>query len=143
MRIPLNRFVTFVKPWLNLAAGAVAAWLVAKANVLGLPGLGSHQQELATWLAGAGVWVLTTVIAQVGDLKWLKGHHIELVNDGEIAAAALVHAPSLPAPPAGEFTDADADHVPVEDLPSDDEEFASPPPSSVQGYGPGEGPGRE
>jgi hypothetical protein len=123
MTIPFNRFVTFVKPWLNVIAGAVAAWFVAKANVLGIHGL--DEANTATWVSGALAWALTTGAVQLGDLKWLQGHHITIENDGLVAAAAVSHdAPG--ATPSLE--DAEASAVADDELPSDDEEFAAPPP---------------
>lgn len=127
--MPLNRFITFVKPYLNLLAGAIAAYLIAKANVLGLPGLGEHGDELITAIAGALTWLFTQGAAQLGDLKWLKGHHLTLAGDATVQAAALTAA--APGPP--DATGIDPVHEALlelgEDLPSDDEEFAAPPPN--------------
>lgn len=115
MTIPFNRFVAFAKPYINLLAGALAAWLVAKLNVLGIPGLGEHENELATGLTAAGVWALTQGAAQLGDLRWLKGHHIEIIAQAKVDAAAATQTPSTGT-------------VVV----SDEEEFASPPPESSE-----------
>lgn len=76
--MPLNRIITFIKPYLNLLAGAFAAWLVAKANVLGIPGLGENGDDLQTAIAAVLVWAVTQGAAQLGDVKWLRGHHIEM-----------------------------------------------------------------
>lgn len=135
----LNRFIAFVKPYLNLLAGGLAAWLVAKLNVLGIPGLGDHQNELATGLAAAGVWALTQGAAQLGDLKWLKGHHVQLAADAAVQAAALTPAPITSVPLSYEPIDLHplagrvepTVHVVEEELPSDEEEFGSPPPESA------------
>jgi hypothetical protein len=125
--MPLNRFITFVKPYINLAAGAIAAWLIAKANVLGIPGLGQHGNELQMGIAAALAWGLTQLATQTGDLKWLKGHHLAIIGDAEVQAAALqATAAALPA------VAVDAEHDALvaldEQLPSDEAEFASPPP---------------
>lgn len=146
LQIPFNRFVTFIKPWINAGAATLAAYVVAKANILGIPGLGSHQNELATGLAAAGIGVLTWAGAQLGDWKWLKGHHIELAGDAAVKAALI----TAPGDPRDTTTRADPHeatlHVAIdgrevtrsvadaaregdEDLPSDDEEFAEPPPA--------------
>jgi hypothetical protein len=120
--MPLNRFIAFVKPYINLLAGAISAWLIAKANVLSIPGLGEHGDELTAGIAAAITFAVTTLATQVGDLKWLKGHHVALAGDAQVQAAALT-ASAAP-PPAGPMSDMDT----ADDLPSDDEEFASPPP---------------
>jgi hypothetical protein len=127
--MPLNRFITFIKPYINLAAGAIAAWLIAKANVLGIPGLGEHGNELQIGIAAALAWGVTQLATQMGDLKWLKGHHLALIGEAEVAAAA---AQATAAPPA---VGIDAEHEAImaleEELPSDDDEFAAPPPDET------------
>jgi hypothetical protein len=92
VKIPLNRVVAFAGPYVSLIAGGVAAWLVAKANVLGVPGL--DQANTATWIAGALTLALTAVLSQVGQSSWLKGHHIELEGTALVQAAALTPAPA-------------------------------------------------
>lgn len=161
LKIPFNRFVTFIKPYINVAGASIAAWLVAKTNVLGIPGLGEHEHEIATGIAAGGVALITWAAAQIGDLRWLKGHHIEMSaaaasagvalppdmhhagEEGAFAPAAVV-APFVPAtadvahfPPPAEAHQTGEEGVfdpTVEDLahtalPSDAEEFASPPPA--------------
>ena len=84
MNIPLNRVVAFAGPYISAISGALAAWLVAKLNVLGIPGL--DQANLATHLAAGGTALLTAGLVWLGHSSWLKGHHIELtygtVGDG-------------------------------------------------------------
>lgn len=120
--MPLNRFITFIKPYLNLVAGAIAAWLVAKANVLGMPGL--DQANATTWIAGALAWLATQGATQLGDLKWLKGHHIALAGDTQVQAAAI--AAPTPAPPSAAGVDPDHEALIAldEQLPDDEEELA-------------------
>jgi hypothetical protein len=129
VKLPLNRFVAFVKPYLNLLAGLIAAWLVAKVNVLGVPGL--DEENVATWIAGGLAALLTAGLTQLGDLKWLKGHHIQMETEAAITAAALA-----PVPPAmatallgPEISDTEAE-VASSDV-SDEVEFASPPTPSA------------
>jgi hypothetical protein len=71
-----NRFITWIKPGLNVIAGGIAAWLVAKANILGIPNL--DEANVQTYVAAGLAGLLTTGLTQLGDLKWIKGHHIEL-----------------------------------------------------------------
>jgi len=80
--LPINRFVTFVKPGINLLAGGVTAWLVAKVNILGITGL--KHDEVQTQVAAGVSALLATGLLQLADLKWIKGHHIEL--EGEALA---------------------------------------------------------
>lgn len=126
IRLPFNRFVTFVKPWINLVAGAVAAYLVAKANVLGIPGL--DEENTATWIAAGLVWAMTTGVSQLGDLKWIKGHHISIAADAEVTAAALAPVPADQA--MADLTGGVHDEEVLAASPdvSDEEELASPPP---------------
>jgi hypothetical protein len=124
--MPLNRFITFFKPYINLTAGAIAAWLIAKANVLAIPGLGQHGNELQIGIAAALAWGLTQLATQTGDLKWLRGHHLSIAGDAEVQAAAL-QAPAV-VPPS---VPVDAEHAALmsfdEDLPDDETEFAAQP----------------
>jgi len=127
--MPLNRFITFIKPYLNLFAGAIAAWLIAKANVLGIPGLGEHGSDLQIAIAAALVWGVTQLVTQIGDLRWLKGHHLSMVADADVQAAAL-QAPQPAFVSAG--LDPEEELISTdEDLPDDDEEFAAPPPDET------------
>jgi hypothetical protein len=128
--MPLNRFITFIKPYINLAAGAIAAWLIAKANVLGIPGLGEHGNELQIGIAAALAWGVTQLVTQMGDLKWIKGHHLALIGEAEVRAAAVQAAASAP-PAVGIDAGQEAVMTLDEELPSDDEEFAAPPPDDT------------
>jgi hypothetical protein len=124
--MPLNRFIAFIKPYVNLLAGAIAAWLIAKANVLGIPGLGEHGNELQIGIAAALAWGVTQVVTQLGDLKWLKGHHLAMAGEAATLQAQLAVAPAGVLDPRQEAP------MPLdEDLPDDDEEFAAPPPDDT------------
>jgi hypothetical protein len=127
--MPLNRFITFIKPYLNLFAGAIAAWLIAKANVLGIPGLGEHGSDLQIAMAAALVWGVTQLATEIGDITWLKGHHLSMIGDADVQAAAL-QAPQ-PALVSAEHDLEDEFISTGEDLPDDDEEFAAPPPDET------------
>jgi hypothetical protein len=128
--MPLNRFITFIKPYINLAAGAIAAWLIAKANVLGIPGLGRHGNELQIGIAAALAWGVTQLATQMGDLKWLKGHHLAMIGEAEVEAAAVQAAAAAPSA-VGIDAAQEAIMTLDEELPSDDEEFAAPPPDET------------
>jgi len=134
--VPLNRFITFVKPYLNLLAGAIAAWLVAKANVLGISGLGANGDGLQTGIAAALAWGVTQGVTELGDLKWLKGHHLAMAGDAQVQAAVL-NAPATGAPAGAseaQYEPEFGELVPIgESLPSDEEEFAADAPESPEG----------
>jgi hypothetical protein len=136
--MPFNRFITFIKPYINLTAGAIAAWLVAKANVLAIPGLGEHGNELQIGIAAALTWGVTQLATQMGDLKWLKGHHLAIAGDAEVQAAAL--QATAVAPPS---VAVDAEHAALmsadEDLPDDETEFGAPPMQDAVGVAAGVG----
>ncbi|MEA2371782.1 MAG: hypothetical protein QOH12_2176 [Solirubrobacteraceae bacterium] len=85
---PLNRIIAFGGPYISVVAGAIAAWLVAKLDVLGIRGLGEN--DLAQQLAGALTFLVTSGLSWIGHSRWLDGHHIELAGAGQLQAAALV-----------------------------------------------------
>jgi hypothetical protein len=87
VRIPLNRVVAFAGPYIALASGGIAAWLVAKVNVIGIPGL--DQANIATYIAAGGTLLLTAALTWLGHSKWLQGHHITIAADAEVQAAAV------------------------------------------------------
>jgi len=150
MTIPLNRVVAFAGPYISVAAGGFATWLVAKVNVVGLPGL--DENNLKTAIAGGITWLLVAGLAWAGHSKWLTGHQLQLQGEAPINAAAMtVAAAAPPVQPAvgapastngnGFHTetanviaepelleDGGADSVADQELPTDDEELASPPP---------------
>ena len=130
MKLPLNRVVAFFGPYIAIVAGGVAAWAVAKANVIGIPGLGEHQNELATGLAAGATWALTAGLSWLGQSKWLKGVHISMQSEAVVTAAALAPVNPTDALPivadGGVLKDPESEAA--EGDVSDDEEFASPPP---------------
>lgn len=126
--MPLNRFITFFKPYFNLLAAAISAWMIAKANVLGIPGLGEHGDELTTAIAAGLAFIATEIATQLGDQKWLKGHHLLLAGDAEVQVAAM-QAPAC-APPSAVGIDPEHEALIAsedEDLVDDEEEFAALP----------------
>lgn len=142
MRIPMNRVVAFAGPYISAAAGLVAAWLVAKVNVTGLPGL--DENNLRTTIAFLLTQGVVTGVTWLGHQAWLKGHHITLEGDAKVQAAAIAAASMPTDPPSGapvtalplpddpddDDHDSDDELEPGEDLVDDDEEFASPPPAA-------------
>jgi uncharacterized membrane protein YedE/YeeE len=76
--IPINRIVTFVGPIIAAISTAIATWLIAKVNVLGIPGL--DQNNLQTYLAAGLTAILLAGLHALGGWSWLKGHHILLAE---------------------------------------------------------------
>lgn len=118
MKIPIERIVAFFGPYITVISAAIATWLVAKVNVLGLPGLDQH--NTATWIAAAITFAITAGLHALGGWAWLKGRHIELQGDSGVriqeaaAAATKQHfPPAQTAQLAGDpDPDADPDDVP-------------------------------
>jgi hypothetical protein len=143
---PANRIVAFAGPYVSVAAGGIASWLVANVNIAGIPGL--DENNVKTTIAGGFTWLLVAGLTWAGHSKWLTGHHIQLEADGKItaamtaASAAPTTSPVLVAATSngnGHHPDT-ADDVDVDDtedpatesatdgaLVSDDVEFAYPP----------------
>ena len=145
MTIPLNRIVAFAGPYMSAAAGGLASWLVAKVNIIGLPGLDEH--NLTTAIAGGLTWLLVAGLTWAGHSKWLTGHHLQMQADAQVSAAgmAVAYAAPLPAHDApvayangdgngfhaleiDEVSDPITETTGDEALVSDDEELAAPPP---------------
>jgi hypothetical protein len=152
-QIPLNRIVAFAGPYISVIAGGIASWLVARVNIAGVPGL--DQSNLQTSIAGGLTFVLVSGLSWAGHSKWLSGHQVQMETDAQVSATAMslavTAAPGVDAlsantsgngngngngfhpedvPATTEATvveDATADAVADDDLPTDEEEFASPP----------------
>src|SRR5919198_4474139 len=83
---PTNRIVAFLGPYISVVAGGIAAWLVAKVNVAGIPGLDEH--NLQTTIASGLTFLIVAAVSWAGHAKWLTGHHIQLQPDGQVTVAA-------------------------------------------------------
>jgi hypothetical protein len=138
-RFPLNRVIAFFGPYISIAAGALASWLLVHVHVLGL----FHVQHdgLSTAIAQGAVFLLTALLAWAGHSKWLTGHQI-LLQQSVVAAGAAPAAVPVPVPAAAGAPPPGPDDVHPEpgdggrlqataDLPTDEEEFARPPAPST------------
>lgn len=99
MKIPLNRWIAFAGPYIATASGFIAAWLVAKANLLGIKGL--DQANIATQVSGALAFLVTSGLTWAGHSKWLKGHQIMLAGAVAQGKGALVGVKASSLPSAG------------------------------------------
>jgi hypothetical protein len=72
--VPLNRIVAFLGPYISVASGVAASWLLVNVHLLGL----FHVQHdgLASAIAQGAVLLLVSGLTWLGQSKWLTGHHI-------------------------------------------------------------------
>lgn len=91
MKIPANRVIAFLGPTIAAISTAVAAYLVAKVNVLGIPGL--DQANVQTYVAGGLTAALVAGLHALGGLSWFKGQHIIL--EGEAREKEAQASPGL------------------------------------------------
>jgi hypothetical protein len=89
-RFPLNRVIAFFGPYISIAAGAIASWLLVHVHLLGLFHL--QPDGLSTAIAQGTVFLLTALLTWAGHSKWLTGHQI-MLQQGVTAAAAFGGAP--------------------------------------------------
>lgn len=69
--ISLNRLVAFGGPYLAVASGAIADWLLVHVHVLSL--FHTTHNTLAGAISQASVFALTTLVVWLGHQKWLDG----------------------------------------------------------------------
>jgi len=71
MKLPINRVVAFLGPYIAVISGAVADWLLVHVHVLGL----FHTSKTAvTGIVTQGVvFILTAGLVWLGQQKWLSG----------------------------------------------------------------------
>jgi hypothetical protein len=79
--IPINRIVAWLGPTIAIIASALAAWLVAKVNILGLAGL--NKSNLQTYITAGVTFGVAAGLHALGGLSWLRGHHIQLAQTKE------------------------------------------------------------
>jgi hypothetical protein len=85
--LPLNRIIALLGPWLTVAEGAIATWIVTHLHFLSLLHVG-HDDVLKV-ITQLVVFLATIAVSAVLKLKWLKGHQdwadaITRVVDGVI-----------------------------------------------------------
>lgn len=95
--IPFNRLVAFAGPYISIAAGVLASWLLVHIHFLGL----FHVQHdgLSTAIVQLVVFALTTGVTWAGHQKWLTGHHIQIAA----LAAAVEHVTTEETSAAADF----------------------------------------
>jgi hypothetical protein len=91
--IPFNRIVAFVGPYVAVASGAIAAWLLTHLHVLSMFHLTNDQ--LATAISQLTVFGITAALTWLGHQKWLTGHQIELSAAVNAAASEQIAAPAV------------------------------------------------
>jgi hypothetical protein len=113
-RLPLNRVVAFAGPYISIASGAVASWLLVHVHLLGLFHL--QKDGLATGIAQGVVFALTALLAWAGHSKWLQGHQLMLQQAATAAAgfapgASVATVPGADVPPAATEINPEPDDV--------------------------------
>lgn len=83
MTISIERVVAFLGPLFSIVAGGVAAWLVARVNLVGV--LGLDQAQLASQIAAGLSGLTAAVLTWLGQQQWLKGQHIILQAQAQAA----------------------------------------------------------
>jgi hypothetical protein len=103
----------------------VAAWLVAKVNILGIEGL--DHDTVATQISAALMFTVMAGLTWLGQSKWLAGHHIEMQSDALVASAVLSGGTVADPPIEDDDDDVVAETIIDEGLPTDAEEAAIAP----------------
>ncbi len=70
-KIPINRIVAWVGPFLAIAAGFVATWLFANVQVFGSLGIG--HDAVANAIVKAATFAVSAGVVWLGHQKWLSG----------------------------------------------------------------------
>jgi hypothetical protein len=96
-RLPFNRIVAFAGPYISVASGALASWLLVHVHLLGL--FHVPPRGLATGIAQGAVFLLTALLTWAGHAKWLTGHHLMLAHSTQAPAVAYRGAPASAGPP--------------------------------------------
>lgn len=78
MKIPFDRVVTFILPYVSVVAGFLSTWLVTNVGVLGI--FNVTQSSLEGVITSVIIFAITTGAAELGRSQWLKGRHIELTG---------------------------------------------------------------
>jgi hypothetical protein len=87
LTIPVNRVVAWLGPPIAAIDSGLVSWLVAKENVLGLPGL--DKANTATYVAAGVSYALTAGLHALGGWAWLKGHHIIMQGASDERVASI------------------------------------------------------
>ena len=128
MPIPVSRLVAFGGPYISIVGAAVATWLVAKVNVLGIEGL--DHDTVAMQISAALMFTVTAGLTWLGQSKWLTGHHIEMQSDA-LVASAILSGGTVTDPPIEDDDDVVAETIIDEGLPTDAEEAAMAPDGDI------------
>ena len=114
-KIPMNRVVAFAGPYIAVASGALADWLLVHVHLLAL--FHTTKTQVAGAITQITVFALTALLSWLGQQKWLGGwQKFESAVAGEEA-----NGPEIP--PEGQDQDYDPQSAgegsePVEPTPS-------------------------
>lgn len=93
----LNRVVAFTGPYVSVVAAALATWIIAKANALGIAGL--DQDATTQQIAAAITFILTAALSWAGQSKWLRGHQLWEMAQAEQQTQLLAQPQEPPTAP--------------------------------------------
>ena len=71
MKIPPNRVVAFAGPYIAIASGVIADWLLIHVHVLST--FHTNKTQVASAITQVAVFGLTSLIVWLGQQKWLTG----------------------------------------------------------------------
>lgn len=71
---PLNRVVAFLGPYVAVASGAVADWLLVHVHFLAL--FHTTHNQIASAISQVLVFGITTLVVWLGHQKWLEGYQV-------------------------------------------------------------------
>ena len=91
--MPINRIIAFFGPVVATISSALAAFLIAKVNILGIPGL--DQANVATYIAAGLTAAIVACLHALGGLAWFKGHHL-LIQANDPSATGTGTPPPPP-----------------------------------------------
>lgn len=70
-KFPLNRVIAFAGPYIAIASGAVADWLIVHVHLLAL--FHTTKTQVAGAITQIAVFGLTSILVWLGQQKWLTG----------------------------------------------------------------------
>ena len=92
---PTNRIVAFLGPYISVVSATVATWLIAHLHVGSI--LDVTQNQVASAISQAVIFLVTAGLTYLGQQQWMKGHHILLAQGRDGSGTPQAPAPATPA----------------------------------------------
>ena len=110
-KLPINRIVAFVGPYVAVVSGAVADWLIVHVHVLSL--FHTSATAITGMLTQGLVFGLTALLVWLGQQKWLSGWQKWESTVVSVASGEVYNGPEPVIQPEGEFDpELDYEHLP-------------------------------